>query len=517
MAGATAGTGDGRGSAVVLLEDADGSLEIAATSAPLPASLPIRDGARLADLVAEEDRGDLAATHAAMQAAGAPRACRVRLSGAGFIGRWYEVQLLPGLVADRTVVLLRDVTRQQRQAAESALLRRMTELANAGSDIDDVAARAVADICTTMDWRAGHVIDVGSGTLTDLGGWHADPDTDELVDRLRETAPLENARVVAVAVDRAAPATSSDTPEAPRLETVRATGIQSVVALPIIADGEVVRVLELFAATPVVLDDAQRALLLQIGQQLGSVMVRRQQVEQIEESRDQLQRSNAELERFAYVASHDLQEPLRKIIGFTELLRDRYEARDEEEREFREYVVESAHRLQRLIKDLLAYSRAGRRELAAGPVDMDQVIDDVMSDLELAIEDAGATVEVRDLPAVRGDADQLREVFQNLVSNALKYAAVERPPRIEITGQVEPPHARIVVADNGIGVAPEHRQEIFEVFRRLHPAHAYGGTGLGLALAKRIIERHGGTIQVRDSPLGHGIAVDVLLPLEQER
>ncbi len=504
--------------AVVLLEDADGGLEVAAASGPLPAWLQVTDGARLADLVAPEDRSRLAAAREAVGEGTGQRACRVRLGRAGVSDPWYEARFLTGLVPDRTVVLVRDVMSEQRVAAEAALLRRMTELANAGRDIDAVAAQAVTDVRTTMGWLVGHVLVVTDGTLVEAGGWDAERATEELADLLGDGASLEAGGVAAAAADRAAPVTSGEVDARARLAQLEQAGVAAVVALPIIAAGEVVRVLELFAAAPVALDDDQRSLLAEVGHQLGSVVARQRYLEELEASHTELERSNAELERFAYVASHDLQEPLRKIVGFTELLQDRYESRDDEEREFQQYIVQSAHRLQELIKDLLAFSRAGRRELAVEPVDLGETVAIVCSDLELAIDDAQATVEVGDLPVVLGDDGQLREVLQNLIGNALKYAAADdRPSRVTVTGSTEGDTARIVVADNGIGVDPTHREAIFEVFRRLHPSHVYAGTGLGLALVKRIVERHEGTVETRDSPLGDGIAVHVTLPSHREQ
>lgn len=502
---------------MVMLEDADGHLEVAASSASLPASLPVADGVRLEDLVAPEDQSELDALRAQAVQAAEQRACRVRLGGDGTARRWYEVRFVPGLVPDRRVVLLRDVTREHRLASEAALLRRMTELANSGGDIGTVAEQAVADVRTTMGWRGGHVLTVADGDLVEAAGWTPESAKRELRDLLGDETTLDAGGVAAAAVARAAPVTSGDVDADARLTLLEPAGVAAVVALPIIADGEVVRVLELFAGSPVGLDDDQRSMLAEVGRQLGSVVVRQRYLEQLEASHEELERSNAELERFAYVASHDLQEPLRKIVGFTELLQDRYEPRDDQEREFQQYVVNSAHRLQRLIKDLLAFSRAGRRELEVEPVDLDELAAGVTSDLELAIEDAGATIEVEDLPAVLGDAGQLREVVQNLVANALKYAAEDRPPRITVTGTREGDTVRLVVADNGIGVDPEQREAIFDVFRRLHPSHLYAGTGLGLALVKRIVERHDGTVEIRDSPLGDGIAVHVTLPSHRDQ
>ena len=388
-------------------------------------------GTRLADRVVADDLATLEATRQAVREGREQRACQVRLSAAGGRVRWFEVRYVPG-VTDVLLVLLRDVTDIRRVAAEAEALRRITELANSVTDAGEAVRSAVADLRATLGWRGGRVLRVVDGSLEPTGGWSTAPDAAGLPDAARTVAPA-GTDVAQRAVVRGEPVASDGTAALP--EALVEHGVGDVVAVPVTIDGEVSQVLEFHTGGDVPIHLDHLDLLAQVGRQLGWVAVRQRALEEIERSHDELARSNAELERFAYVASHDLQEPLRKIVGFTELLEDHHEPIDDDEAEYRGYVKESAQRLQRLIKDLLAYSRAGRRELADEPVDLAEVTGQVLDDLALVIEEEGATVEVGDLPVVRGDDGQLREVLQNLVSNALKYRSEERPPYVTITEQ----------------------------------------------------------------------------------
>jgi signal transduction histidine kinase len=210
-----------------------------------------------------------------------------------------------------------------------------------------------------------------------------------------------------------------------------------------------------------------------------------------------LERSNQSLEEFAYVASHDLQEPLRAISGFAGLLRDRYAGRlDAEADEFIEYVVDGAVRMQNLIDDVLQYSRVTTHGRPFAPVDMNAVVRTASQNLHAAIAAASAQIRFGKLPEVEGDATQLVQVMQNLIGNALKYNR-NPVPRIEIgSEQNEEGDWVISVRDNGIGIDPKYAERIFRVFARLHTRDEFGGTGIGLALCRRILERHGGRIWV---------------------
>ncbi len=239
----------------------------------------------------------------------------------------------------------------------------------------------------------------------------------------------------------------------------------------------------------------------------------------------QLAASNSELERFAYVASHDLQEPLRTVSSYLQLLERRYQDRlDQDGREFIGFATNGAARMQGMIRDLLDYSRVQTRGQPFARVDMNEALAEVLGDLGLVIQENAATVTHDPLPVVMGDAGQLRRLLLNLIGNAIKYRNAE-PPRIHLSadrienGSVEMPETApnagwlIGVEDNGIGIEMRHFDKIFQLFQRLHGRGAYPGSGLGLALAKRIVERHAGAIWVKSIP-GKGSTFYVALPIQ---
>jgi signal transduction histidine kinase len=219
---------------------------------------------------------------------------------------------------------------------------------------------------------------------------------------------------------------------------------------------------------------------------------------------EELARSNDDLEQFAYVASHDLQEPLRKVSGFCQLLQMRYaDQLDERANEYIHYAVDGAKRMQDLINDLLSFSRVGRTAESFEPVDLDELADQAVEVLGPAIEETGATVTVGDLPEVQGDRRLLGATLQNLIGNALKFRGPERPVvKIDatLTDGAAGDEWVITVADNGIGVDPDYGEQIFTIFKRLHSKTEYPGTGIGLALSKKIVEFHGGRIWLEPTP-----------------
>jgi light-regulated signal transduction histidine kinase (bacteriophytochrome) len=240
----------------------------------------------------------------------------------------------------------------------------------------------------------------------------------------------------------------------------------------------------------------------------------RQTADLLAQQTAELARSNEELERFAYIASHDLQEPLRMVASYTQLLARRYRGKlDEDADEFIGYAVNGANRMQQLIRDLLEYSRVGTRGGAFTSVDCGELVATVIGDLGAAIAETGATVVAGDLPTVSADRSQLRQLFQNLVENALKYRS-DTPPVVRIAASQDGDEWRFSVQDNGIGVAPEYADRIFVIFQRLHTQAEYPGTGIGLALCKRIVERHGGRIWV-ESAAGGGSTFHFTLPAHE--
>ncbi|WP_254521970.1 sensor histidine kinase [Natrinema caseinilyticum] len=228
-------------------------------------------------------------------------------------------------------------------------------------------------------------------------------------------------------------------------------------------------------------------------------------------SERKLEASNERLEQFANAASHDLKEPLRMVSSYLTLLEDRYEDElDADGREFVEFAVDGADRMQAMIDGLLAYSRVETRGDPLEPVDLNAVLADVRNDLELRLEETDATLSSESLPRVEGDADQLRQLFQNLLSNALEYSGDE-PPRIRVEARRKGGDWHISVSDEGIGIPPDDEERVFEVFERLHTREEHAGTGIGLTLCRRIVERHGGEIWV-DSELDEGSTFRLTLP-----
>ncbi|MDP9100673.1 MAG: ATP-binding protein [Actinomycetota bacterium] len=234
----------------------------------------------------------------------------------------------------------------------------------------------------------------------------------------------------------------------------------------------------------------------------------------------ELARSNADLEQFAYVASHDLQEPLRKVASFCQLLEQRYGGRlDERGEQYIAFAVDGAKRMQQLINDLLTFSRVGRTSVGFVPVDLAATVAKAWDGLESRINEAGGRLELEIEPRgtgsrVPGDPSLLQMLFGNLFGNSVKYRRREQTPLVRVSAKVEGNMVRVDVADNGIGIPDEYAEKVFVIFQRLHGRDEYEGTGIGLALAKKVVEFHGGTIGLKPSPLG-GACVSFTLPLEE--
>jgi signal transduction histidine kinase len=251
------------------------------------------------------------------------------------------------------------------------------------------------------------------------------------------------------------------------------------------------------------------------------------ELEAVKDARDQLAdqtedlaRSNAELEQFAYVASHDLQEPLRKVASFCQLLQSRYEGRlDDRADQYIGFAVDGAKRMQALINDLLEFSRVGRRGGEPVLADADVLVGRALSNLSDTVEETGAHITVEDLPLVRVEVSLGVALFQNLLSNALKFRREGTEPQVAVTVRRDGDHHEFAVTDDGIGIAPDYAERIFVIFQRLHGKDEYAGTGIGLALCRKIVEHHGGRIWVDTSRYvpgeEHGTTVRFTLPAVQ--
>lgn len=246
---------------------------------------------------------------------------------------------------------------------------------------------------------------------------------------------------------------------------------------------------------------------------LNDITEQRALEETLRRRAEELKQSNEDLEQFAYAASHDLQEPLRMVSSYLQLLERRYkDSLDETAQEFIDYAVDGAERMKALINGLLQYSRVGRKESEFGTVDLNSVVDGILNDLDRRIDELDATVERDALPSTFGNHDQLRRLLQNLIENALTYHG-EEPPEIHVSGHEDDGGVHLVVHDEGPGIPPEGQEKVFQIFNQLDP-HGKGeeGSGMGLALCKKITERHSGRIWVESTP-GEGSAFHSTLHL----
>jgi light-regulated signal transduction histidine kinase (bacteriophytochrome) len=216
-----------------------------------------------------------------------------------------------------------------------------------------------------------------------------------------------------------------------------------------------------------------------------------------------LTRSNRDLEQFAYVASHDLSEPLRVMTGYVEMLERRYDdVLDERGRRYMTHIVDASVRMRALIDDLLEYSRFLRVEPESSLVDTSAVLTQVCTSLGTTVTETGATIDIGPLPSVWCDRHQLESLLQNLLSNALKFRRPDQAPHVSVTAERASGWVTLRVDDDGIGIGEEYRERVFRMFQRLHVRETYGGTGIGLAIALQIVELHGGRIWVEESPMG---------------
>lgn len=301
-------------------------------------------------------------------------------------------------------------------------------------------------------------------------------------------------------------------------EALRNAGLCSFLCVPMMARGRVLGAVSLATTSPRRLtardceflrDLAGRAALVVDNARLYAKAERERT--ELEDASAALRRSNQDLQQFAYVASHDLQEPLRAVASYTQLLKRRYgQQLDADGDEFMAYIVDGVRRMQNLIQDLLAFSRVMHDARQIRQVSLEGVYAGVVLGLHAAIQESGAVLTHMPLPVVSGDEYQLSQLLQNLLSNAVKYRSAE-PPRVHVAVEQHEGHWQFSVSDNGIGIDPQHHDRVFGVFKRLHPRNQYPGTGIGLAICKRIVEGHGGRIWLESTP-GKGTTFFFTLP-----
>lgn len=315
-----------------------------------------------------------------------------------------------------------------------------------------------------------------------------------------EKVPVQEFKIGQIALDRQ-PFLTNDIPNDPRVEDkewASRAGMVAFAGYPLLVENRLVGVMALFARQPLPEDVLET--LESVAHTIAQGIERKRAESALAQRAAELTRSNRELEQFAYVASHDLQEPLRMISSFTQLLARRYADKlDSDANEFIAFAVDGATRMQTLINDLLTYSRVGTRGKPLAPTDAGAALAAALRNLSAAIEDSSATVSFDPLPTVQADAIQLVQLFQNLVANAIKFRG-SAPPAVHVSAERQDGEWRFCVADNGIGIDPQDAEKIFVIFHRLHSREEYPGTGIGLAICKKIVERHGGCISVDSNP-----------------
>ena len=307
-----------------------------------------------------------------------------------------------------------------------------------------------------------------------------------------------------------------------RRESAQQAGLRSAFAFPIPVGGKFYGVMEFFGREVRPRDERILEIARTVGHQIGQFIARKQAEAALQEANEQLtvkaqqlSRSNAELEQFAYVASHDLQEPLRMIASYTQLILRRYGDRfDGDAREFMDFIVDGATRMKQLIEDLLAYSRVGTHGKAFRPTDSGAAVQKALANLRAAIESSTGTVTHDPLPTINADEFQLVQLFQNLIGNALKFKGTETP-RVHISVNEQADTWTFGVKDNGIGIDGEYFDRIFMVFQRLHSRTDYPGTGIGLAICKKVVDRHGGRLWI-ESGVGSGSTFWFTVPKKVE-
>jgi signal transduction histidine kinase len=370
----------------------------------------------------------------------------------------------------------------------------------------------------TMDWPVGAMwqVDNLAGVARCVDTWQqVDPRLDAFTEACGKATLAKDAGLPGKAWGENRPVWTEEIRTEGGMAHGRAAvhaGLRMAFAFPVRCEQHTFGVMEFYSRSIVHPGRALLDLFDSTGNQVGQFIERKRGEEQLRQLTAELTRSNTELQQFAYIASHDLTEPLRMIRSYLELLSHRErESLDAESQEFVSYALDGAKRMQGLMADLLAYARVGSRGQPFEPTDCEAVLQGAMANLQLSITENDAVVEHEPLPTVLGDPFQLTQLFQNLIGNAIKFRG-SAPPRIQISADRQESEWLFRVRDNGIGIEPRNYERIFVLFQRLHTRQEYPGTGMGLAICKKIVERHGGRLWVT-STQGEGSTFHFALPV----
>jgi signal transduction histidine kinase len=410
-----------------------------------------------------------------------------------------------------------------RKARFVELLQAVAAAANEATSVGTAMQFALDRICQHTGWPIGHVYLStwkAGAQLIPSGLWHLD-DAAHFTNFCEVTARTSfevgaglPGRVLAAGKAAWVQDIERDT-NFPRGDVALELGIRGAFGFPVLVQGQVVAVLEFFSRRVEEPDQELLTVMSHVGAQLGQVVERARAQQELTQKADELARSNAELEQFAYVASHDLQEPLRMVASYTQLLARRYKGKlDAAADEFIGFAVDGATRMQGLIHDLLSYSRLTVRGQALQPTDSVSACKSALEHLRVSIDASNARITIGDLPKVMAYGTQLTQLFQNLIGNAIKYCD-KRAPEIAVSAAADGGQWVFSVRDNGIGIESQYSERIFQMFQRLHTREQYSGTGIGLAICRKIAERHGGRIWVESRP-GLGSNFLFTMPAAQE-
>ena len=478
----------------------------------------------------DESAGDTLSTHPLAADLG-PLLGRLTRRGGGVVSREIRVRdavfeqkilYIPEAITIR--IYSSDVTRikaaqeAMRAASESAsalalqnqILGEVGRVITSSLDINDVYARFSEQMRRLIDFDRLSVVLVNPESNTVTVAYVAGEEA--LGRQVGEALPLEGTIINEAVVSRQAMVIQGSMEDLRRRYS-NILRYQSSVLAPLIYRGELFGVLAARASRLKAFRDEDAEILSRVASQITPAIANSLLYSAIVQTQDDLARSNDDLEQFAYAASHDLQEPLRTIGAYMNLVKNRYaHVLDETAIEFIDYAVDGAERMRVLIDDLLEYSRVDTRGMPLEPVNCNDVVEDALGNLNMAIEDSRAKIDASPLPTINGDRSQLSRLFQNLVGNALKFRQENRNPRVQIWAELRGHEWVFAIKDNGIGIAPEHQERVFEMFSRLHSRARYSGTGIGLALCSKIAQRHGGGIWV-ESEAGKGSTFRFNIPV----